>query len=137
MTVNDKAFIAEKRALEKYGGAQHVYFTDVIPDIVRVNAKNRLELIEAKYIDIEFDAWTRITSCIYRAEKQIKKRFECFPLGTEQRIFVLLTGNNTYGICATSVEYAIRNVMDKITRYKYPRVYVDVEMESEEVSDHG
>ena len=131
MTINDKAFIAEKRALEKYGGAQHVYFTDVIPDIVRVNAKNRLELIEAKYIDIEFDAWTRITSCIYRVENQIKKRFECFPLGTEQRIFVLLAGNNTYGICATEVEYAIRDVMDKITRYKYPRVYVDVEMKSE------
>ena len=129
MTTTDKGNIAEERAFEKYGGARRTYFYDTIPDIIRVNENNRLELVEVKYIDISFDPWTRIMNCIYRIGNQIKKRFECFPLGTEQRVYVLLAGINYYGVYKSEVEYAIRKAVDEITRYKYPSVYIDVEME--------
>lgn len=131
MTTTDKGNIAEERAFEKYGGARHTYFYETIPDIIRVNENNRLELIEAKYIDISFDPWARITNCIYRIEKQIKKRFECFPLGTDQRVYVLLTGINYYGLYKREVKDAIQKAMNKITNGTYLNVYVDVEMEAD------
>ncbi len=122
--------LAEKRALEKYGGQEQLSYLDGVevprgtpgatrPDVIR-EIHGHLEAIEVKYYDVSKSA--NRSELLSELEREISARVASMPEGTTQRVVLDVTGRGFPEEMMDNVVTLVQARLDSI----YPNIPVDV-----------